>query len=365
MHEVSHLQWYVRDLLEFFGITMPTLQSLRLPTPTNWQDFETIVRDAQAQRWDSVTLQKNGRPGQAQHGVDIYGPDNIGRPVGLQCKCYKEQLQLKDITAEVTNAEAFVGRLTTLFIATTTEYDALLQQQVRMLSDSRVAQGKFAVALLYWDDIVASLLLNPEVFKAHYPQLAPPRAAVSNTDRLIGALEIGYQGGELWESVKLIHGEFGFMVNQDPDELTMIIRTLERRTQQLFSPEDAELILESLAQVREGCLSPKRDSSDWDPVQFHAKRASARFNKAGSLLSNEEARMLEMGLRLGRIYHDCEDLPPLETRKRIKDQLRVMLGHESATAIDDFFTAAETLSSGYRWAMRIYTLVSSETRYRL
>lgn len=344
---------------------MPTLQSLRLPTPTNWQDFETIVRDAQAQRWGSVRLQKNGRPGQAQHGVDIYGPDEIGRPVGIQCKCYREQLQLKDITAEVVNAETFVGRLTTLFIATTTDHDAPLQQQVRMLSDSRVAQGKFAVALLYWDDIVASLLLNPEVFQAHYPQITLPGVPVSNTDRLIAALEIGYQGVDLWESTKLIHGQFGLMVNQDPDELTMIIRNLERRTQQLFSPEDARLILESLVEVREGCLSAKNEAADWDPVELHAKRASTRFNKASSLLPNEEARMLEMGLWLGRIYHECEDIPPLETRNRIKAHLEIMLGHQSTTAIDDFFTSAESLTVGYRWAMRIYTLVSGETRYRL
>ena len=61
---------------------MPTIQSMELPKPSNWQDFETIVRDAQA-RWKSTTLQMNGRPGQIQNGVDVYGPDEIGRPVGI------------------------------------------------------------------------------------------------------------------------------------------------------------------------------------------------------------------------------------------------------------------------------------------
>ena len=55
---------------------------MELPKPSNWQDFETIVRDAQA-RWKSTTLQMNGRPGQIQNGVDVYGPDEIGRPVGI------------------------------------------------------------------------------------------------------------------------------------------------------------------------------------------------------------------------------------------------------------------------------------------
>jgi len=31
---------------------------MELPVPKNWQEFETIVRDAQAQRWKSTSLQK-------------------------------------------------------------------------------------------------------------------------------------------------------------------------------------------------------------------------------------------------------------------------------------------------------------------
>src|ERR1700722_13837488 len=65
---------------------MPTIQIMELPKPKLWQEFEIIVRDAQALRWNSTSLQKNGRPGQRQSGVDIYGPDEIGRPVGIQCK---------------------------------------------------------------------------------------------------------------------------------------------------------------------------------------------------------------------------------------------------------------------------------------
>jgi hypothetical protein len=51
---------------------MPTVQAMELPKPKNWQDFETMVRDAMSQRWKSPNLQKNGRPGQKQNGVDIY-----------------------------------------------------------------------------------------------------------------------------------------------------------------------------------------------------------------------------------------------------------------------------------------------------
>jgi hypothetical protein len=85
--------------------------------------------------------QENGRAGQKQDGVDIYGPDDIGRPVGIQCKRYKPPLELAHVTADVDKAGKFKGQLTTLFVATTADYDAKLQQQVRLLSDKRVAQG--------------------------------------------------------------------------------------------------------------------------------------------------------------------------------------------------------------------------------
>jgi Restriction endonuclease len=104
---------------------MPTIQMMELPLPTSWQEFETIVRDAQAQRWKSTALQKNGRPGQKQNGVDIYGPDEIGRLVGIQCKRYKEPLTLKSVTDEIVKAEGFDKRLLALYIATSAEHDGL------------------------------------------------------------------------------------------------------------------------------------------------------------------------------------------------------------------------------------------------
>lgn len=68
---------------------MPTLQSMDIPAPKGWRDFETIVRDAQASRWKSTDLQKNVRPGQKQHGVDVYGYAEIGRLVVVEQRCNK------------------------------------------------------------------------------------------------------------------------------------------------------------------------------------------------------------------------------------------------------------------------------------
>lgn len=48
----------------------PTL----IKKPENWQDFESLCKKLWGEIWNcSDTIKKNGRSGQKQHGVDIYG----------------------------------------------------------------------------------------------------------------------------------------------------------------------------------------------------------------------------------------------------------------------------------------------------
>jgi hypothetical protein len=65
---------------------MPTLASMQIPPPTDWNEFESIVLDAMAIRWTSPNLQKIGRSGQGQQGVDIYGLNNLGQALGYNAK---------------------------------------------------------------------------------------------------------------------------------------------------------------------------------------------------------------------------------------------------------------------------------------
>ena len=304
---------------------MPTIQSMDLPKPKNWQDFERIVRDAQAQRWSSTDLQMNGRPGQTQDGVDIIGSDNIGRLVAIQCKRYKVALKLKDVISEVGKAEAIKDKLSALFIATTADHDVKLQSLVRELSSQRVASGKFAVAILYWDEIVSSLLLNPQVLKSHYPQIAIPNSASVDRERLVAALELGYYGTELWQAIILILGEFGQMAQEDPDSLSARLRVIEHRAQQVLAPYDAAVILESLAKIREFLPLPKKSDDDWDPVEDLAKRVSARIQTASSLLPLAESNVLDLGIHLARIWHHSESIPAVAVRKDIEVKIRSII----------------------------------------
>lgn len=342
---------------------MPTLHSMHLSKPKNWQEFEDIVCDAQSMRWISTDLQKNGRTGQKQSGVDIYGSDDIGRRVGIQCKLCNATLTLKTVEKEIANAEKFKGILSTLYFATTAENDAKLQQIVRILSDKRVASGKFAVGLLFWDDIVGGLILNPTIFSSHYPQIRLPEKVGVNKESLIASLELGYYGAYLWEFVELLFGEFGLMANVDPDEINPIIRIIEQRASQLLPPRDYTEIYEMISEVRSGCASKKQSASDWNPVERNAKRIQSRVKGASSLLPIETSNLLDLAVSLGNIYHHTDDLPRTRVIDQIKRKVRGVLIAPSDLEIDGIFSDAAAATSGFEWAPKIYTAVDREIRW--
>ena len=52
----------------------------QLPPPRNWQDFEDLCFDLFKRIWNDPYARPNGRSGQPQAGVDIYGqPDVVAR----------------------------------------------------------------------------------------------------------------------------------------------------------------------------------------------------------------------------------------------------------------------------------------------
>ena len=342
---------------------MPTVHSMEIPRPKNWQDFEKIVCAAQALSWSSPNLQPNGRPGQQQKGIDIYGPDSIGRRTGIQCKRYKT-LSLDIVIDEIKNAEDFDGLLSALFIATTADYDAPLQQAIRQISETRAEQGKFAVGIIFWDDIVRNLALNPQVFKNFYPQIELPHGEDINAERLLAALEVGFFGPFLWEYVQLTFGEIGEMAQQNPHTVEIIARVAEQRVMQVFSQDDAEGLRESIKEVRLLCDPLKEKTREiWDVVQHHSETVSMKIQTYASLIGGQDHKVLRTGIALGKIHHHCDDLPSKDLQKNIERQALAICPEKSAKTIKKYFMAAEKFSAGYEWAPWIYNLIENELRW--
>ena len=322
-----------------------------------------MTKDAMEQRWKSSGLQPNGRPGQAQNGVDIYGTDDIGRWVGIQCKRYATALDLKTVEDEVKNAEQFQGHLTTLFVATTTPYDSTLQQQVRLMSHNRTAQGKFSVGLLFWKDIVDGLIQNPAIFNAHYPNISLEKSAFSNKERLLAALELGYYGADFWVYIDLVFGEYGEMAQEDPDQIATAISVMEIGAKQLFSPDMSGPILASLTAIKQIFSPTKVEGFSWMNIKVKAKRLSRRIVKSGSGLSLIESNVLDISVRLGLIYHHADDLPTQAVRDQLKQAVSTVLPASSAARVSETFEAASNLKSGDEFARKIYGLMEQEIRY--
>lgn len=149
---------------------MPTISSSHIPQPKSWEEFEDICLSAAKLRWDSSDFFGNGRLGQKQDGVDVWGYDIAGWHIGVQCKNTLAGISLAIVQKEICNAESFEPKLDHLYVSTTAPRDAKLQKEVRQISATRKAEGNFQVDILFWDDVAGDLGLDDKVFFKHYPQ---------------------------------------------------------------------------------------------------------------------------------------------------------------------------------------------------
>ena len=66
---------------------MPTLSASHFPLPVSWEELELLVWSLFKSAWHDPYTQRNGRKGQAQHGVDIFGrPGQGDKWDGIQVK---------------------------------------------------------------------------------------------------------------------------------------------------------------------------------------------------------------------------------------------------------------------------------------
>lgn len=136
---------------------MEVSQSLR--RPSNWQDFESLCKKLWGEIWMCPEIKKNGRVGQTQNGVDIYGiPFNEIGYYGIQCKGKDEytnkQFEEKEIIEEIEKAKEFLPPLRKLYFATTAVKDAKIEEFIRVRNLEHQNKGLFEIHIFSWEDIV-------------------------------------------------------------------------------------------------------------------------------------------------------------------------------------------------------------------
>lgn len=133
--------------------------SLSLRRPTNWQDFESLAKKLWGEIWNCPDIKKNGRIGNNQHGVDVYGiPEGKTQYYGIQCKGKDEytdkQFTEKEISDEINKAKAFQPPLKKYYLTTTAVKNADIEEFVRKTNVDHISKGLFGVELYSWEDIV-------------------------------------------------------------------------------------------------------------------------------------------------------------------------------------------------------------------
>ena len=150
------------------------MTAFQLPKPKNWQDFETICHELWRSIWGDRNAQKNGRQGQSQAGVDIYGNPTYSHGLhAVQCKGkddnYDTDLTKEEIEAECKKAKTFQPEVKNYTIATTRPRDAKLQKFCLTLSQKN--KYPFPVNVWSWDDIEPEIVAREDILKAHYYNL--------------------------------------------------------------------------------------------------------------------------------------------------------------------------------------------------
>tara|TARA_R110002167_G_scaffold77944_8_gene216087 strand:- start:17397 stop:21308 length:3912 start_codon:yes stop_codon:yes gene_type:complete len=189
---------------------LPTFSSLQIPPPKNWQDFESLCCDLWGEIWNDPNTQKNGRQGQRQKGVDVFGRPNQGDEwAGVQCKGkdnYSEsQVTEEELKEEYKKAKRFKPQITEFILATTAPRDAKLQELARKITN-RHRKRKYVVSIWSWEDIVEIIGKYPNVIAKHYPDFSHAKLLKEGLDRIEESKQLLLEEGA--KNVKTILSHF-------------------------------------------------------------------------------------------------------------------------------------------------------------
>ncbi len=151
--------------------------SYQLPPLNDEVEFERLVRDILRRVYDDPGIERFGREGQSQYGIDGFSPANPG--ITFQCKLkdtrYKNDDRLRDILLtemeeELEKTKGLINQPQRFIFATTFKNDTHLQQKASSLSDESIT-----VEYWGWDTINEKIWEYAESLIPTYYPLCPVR----------------------------------------------------------------------------------------------------------------------------------------------------------------------------------------------
>lgn len=123
------------------------------------------------------TTQQNGRSGQKQHGVDIYGYREKRHDclVGVQCKEKMEaQVTEEELRAELNKAKNFKPPISEFILVTTAPRDQKIQEAARIITDELATTDQpIRVSVWGWEDIEYHASQHETAWNAFDPTFNP------------------------------------------------------------------------------------------------------------------------------------------------------------------------------------------------
>jgi hypothetical protein len=143
---------------------------LLFPIPTDEDDFEDLCVDLLRICWNRPRLERFGRRGQRQFGIDILDLGGQSPLHAAQCKLreYGKTLPSATISEEVNEARKFQPALGKYGILTTAKVSTQAQTRILEINRAHREAGVFEVELLTWDKLCELLQLHETVRETFY-----------------------------------------------------------------------------------------------------------------------------------------------------------------------------------------------------
>ena len=143
------------------------------PKPKDWDTFEDIVCDVISRKFNNNNLQRYGRNGQKQFGVDIAGFTRNGM-TGIQCKHHPTgNITKSEINEEIVKSEGFQPELEEFIITTSADRDSAIHSYVLEVSKGRKEESRYPASILFWQDIYNWLIEYPDLLYKHFTKYFP------------------------------------------------------------------------------------------------------------------------------------------------------------------------------------------------
>lgn len=144
-----------------FGIEIPRIENEDL--------FENLCLDLIKVNDKYENVNRNGRRGQRQDGVDIFARNKESFEwIAIQCKVKTNgSIKEKEIKEEIEKAYGFNPDLSNYIIYTTAKRDSKIQAYVRTISDENIKKNLFNIDIIFWEDIEG--ILREDIYNSvHY-----------------------------------------------------------------------------------------------------------------------------------------------------------------------------------------------------